>query len=541
MLTVIEFVLFTVFVAVLSWYKTRDEKLDTEEGYFVAGHSLPGIVIAGSLMMTNLSAEQLVGTNGQAFSGSMATMAWEATSAFALVILAFVLLPKFLKGNISTIPQFYEMRYDTFTMRMFSIMFLFAYVVTMLPTILYSGSVALEKIFDIQSIFGLSYFQAILLVCVATGIIGMAYSVFGGLKAVAYSDTINGVGLLIGGFLVPILGFIALGQLDGGGLVAGIKHFATATPEKMNAWSSPTAMAPYIPWPLLFTGMFVNNLFYWATNQSIIQRSLGAKNLAEAQKGAIWAGFFKCLDVFVIVIPGIIAYQLMEAGVLTIGSGAAFDGDSAYPLLVMHVMPKVLMGFFAAVMFGAILSSFNSVLNSASTIFSLNIYKPIWGKNAEAKKVVKVGQIFGLIVGILGIVISPFIMYFGSGIMNFINQCWGLFSMPILCAVLFGMLSKKVSALAPKIGVPVHIVLYGIGYFTVFDKIHYLYWVFVCFLVQCVIYFAVIKLAPRTEDFEIPNTPAIDLKPWKSGKVWAVCGILVVVVMYIIFSPLCLG
>ncbi len=542
MLTAIEFVLFTVFVAVLSWWKTRDEKLDTEEGYFVAGHSLPGIVIAGSLMMTNLSAEQLVGTNGQAFSGSMATMAWEATSAFALVILAFVLLPRFLKGNISTIPQFYEMRYDTFTMRMFSIMFLFAYVVTMLPTILYSGSVALESIFDIQGLFGVNYFTAILIVCVATGLIGMAYSVFGGLKAVAYSDTINGVGLLIGGFLVPILGFVALGQLDGGGFIAGIKHFATATPEKMNAWSPANAMAPYIPWPLLFTGMFVNNLFYWATNQSIIQRSLGAKNLAEAQKGAIWAGFFKCLDVFVIVIPGIIAYQLMQAGVLTsVGSGAAFDGDSAYPLLVMQVMPKPLMGFFAAVMFGAILSSFNSVLNSSSTIFSLNIWKPIWGKNADAKKVVKVGQIFGLIVGVLGIVISPFIMYFGSGIMNFINQCWGLFSMPILCAVLFGMLNKKVSSLAPKIGVPIHIILYGIGYFTVFDKIHYLYWVFVCFLVQCAIYFAVIKLAPRKDDFVIEDQHAIDLTPWKTGKIWAIAGILVVVVMYIIFSPLCLG
>lgn len=541
MLTVIEFVLFTVFVAVLSWYKTRDEKLDTEEGYFVAGHSLPGIVIAGSLMMTNLSAEQLVGTNGQAFSGSMATMAWEATSAFALVILAFVLLPKFLKGNISTIPQFYEMRYDTFTMRMFSIMFLFAYVVTMLPTILYSGSVALEKIFDIQSILGLNYFTAILVVCFATGIIGMCYSVFGGLKAVAYSDTINGVGLLIGGFMVPVLGFIALGKLDGGGLVAGIQHFATATPEKMNAWSSPSAMAPYIPWPLLFTGMFVNNMFYWATNQSIIQRSLGAKNLAEAQKGAIWAGFFKCLDVFVIVIPGIIAYQLMQAGVLTVGSGASFDGDAAYPLLVMHVMPKIFMGFFAAVMFGAILSSFNSVLNSASTIFSLNIWKPIWGQKADAKKVVKVGQVFGLIVGILGIVISPFIMYFGSGIMNFINECWGLFSMPILCAVLFGMLNKNVSSLAPKIGVPVHIVLYAIGYLFVFEHIHYLYWVFVCFLVQCVIYFAVAKMAPRKEEFEMPNVPAIDMSNWKSGKVWAIVGILVVVVMYLIFSPLVLG
>ena len=186
--------------------------------------------------------------------------------------------------------------------------------------------------------------------------------------------------------MVPVLGFIALGQLDGGGFLAGIKHFATATPEKMNAWSAPNAMAPYIPWPLLFTGMFVNNMFYWSTNQSIIQRSLGAKNLAEAQKGAIRAGFFKCLDVFVIAIPGVIAYQLMQGGVLTVGSGAKFDGDAAYPMLVMHVMPKPLMGFFAAVMFGAILSSFNSVLNSSSTIFSLDILEADLGQGCRCKE-----------------------------------------------------------------------------------------------------------------------------------------------------------
>ena len=132
-------------------------------------------------------------------------------------------------------------------------------------------------------------------------------------------------------------------------------------------------------------------------------------------------------------------------------------------------------------------------------------------------------------------------MYFGSGIMNFINQCWGLFSMPILCAVLFGMLNKKVSPLAPKIGVPVHIILYAIGYFTVFNKMHYLYWVFVCFVVQCIIYFAVAKFAPAKEEFEMPNVPQIEMTPWKTGKIWATAGALVVVVMYIIFSPLVLG
>ncbi len=140
--------------------------------------------------------------------------------------------------------------------------------------------------------------------------------------------------------------------------------------------------------------MFVNNMFYWATNQSIIQRSLGGKNLAEAQKGAIWAGFFKCLDVFVIVLPGVIAYQLLTAqGSIDTSVGSA--GDQAYPMLVMEVMPTLLMGFFAAVMFGAILSSFNSVLNSSSTIFALDIWQPVWEKNADADKTVKIGKYFG--------------------------------------------------------------------------------------------------------------------------------------------------
>ena len=233
--TVATFIAFTVLVAVLSWWKTRDDDLSTKEGYFLAGRGLPGIVIAGSLMMTNLSAEQLVGTNGQAFAGNMSTMAWEATSAFALIVLAFVFLPKLLRGGIATIPEFFEMRYDTFTMRLFSLLFLIAYVVTMLPTILYSGAVALVKIFDLESMFGISYFSAITIICIGTGIIGMCYAVFGGLKAVAYSDTINGVGLIIGGFAIPILGILALGKLDGGGFMAGLDHLISATPEKMNA------------------------------------------------------------------------------------------------------------------------------------------------------------------------------------------------------------------------------------------------------------------------------------------------------------------
>ena len=543
LLTVIEFVGFTVLVAVLSWWKTKDEDLSSKEGYFLAGRGLPGIVIAGSLMMTNLSAEQLVGTNGQAFSGSMSSMAWEATSGFALLVLAFVILPRFLKGGIATIPQFYQMRYDTFTMRMFSCMFLIAYVVTMLPTILYSGSVALAKIFNIEEMFGVSYFWAILLVCFSTGLIGMAYSVFGGLKAVAYSDTINGVGLIIGGFAVPILGIFALGRLGGGGgsFSEGLHYLLTTTPEKMNAWAEPTSVAPYVPWPLLFTGMFVNNMFYWATNQSIIQRSLGGRDLAEAQKGAIWAGFFKCLDVFVIVLPGIIAYQLLTAqGAIDTSVGSA--GDQAYPLLVMEVMPPAIMGFFAAVMFGAILSSFNSVLNSASTMFTLDLYRSAFKPGATDAHCVKVGKIYGTIAGCVSIVIAPFVMN-AQGITTFLNSMSQFVSLPVLCAVLGVFLFRRLPAYTPKVVTVFHVVCYGAflliapTYPGTDDPIHYLYAMAVLFPIELIIMWALDRYRPA-EEYVPEDVGAVDLTPWRYRHVVSIIGLLLAVAIYVVFSPL---
>lgn len=538
-LIITEFIGFTVFVAVLSWAKTRNDDLSTKDGYFLAGRSLPGIVIAGSLMMTNLSAEQLVGTNGQSFAGNMSAMAWEATSAFALAILAFAFLPRMLKGGITTLPEFFRMRYDDFTMRMFAVMFMIAYIFTMLPVILYSGSVALVSVFNVPGVLHISYFHAIALMCILAGLLGMAYAVFGGLKAIAYSDTINGAGLIIGGFMVPVLAMFALGKMDGGGFFAGIHHLITATPSKMNAWSKPDALPPQVPWPLLFTGMLVNNLFYWGANQSIIQRALGAKNLAEAQKGSIWAGFFKCLDVFVIVLPGIIAYQMFGIGHhVHVGVSA----DQAYPKLVMTVVPKPLLGFLAAVMLGAILSSFNSVLNSASTIFTLDFYHPLFSPDADNQQVVRTGKRFGTIVGFASIAISPFIMYFSTGILNFINECWGFFSMPILTALLFGLFTKKAPAAAPKITVPLHIILYGISrILPCFRHIHYLYVVFGLFLLECAVYGLCIKFAPAETEKEIPDAHVMDMTPWKTGKLWCAVGMSVVVLMYIIFSPLVLA
>lgn len=549
--TVATFIAFTVLVAVLSWWKTRDDDLSTKEGYFLAGRGLPGIVIAGSLMMTNLSAEQLVGTNGQAFAGNMSTMAWEATSAFALIVLAFVFLPKLLRGGIATIPEFFEMRYDTFTMRLFSLLFLIAYVVTMLPTILYSGAVALVKIFDLESMFGISYFSAITIICIGTGIIGMCYAVFGGLKAVAYSDTINGVGLIIGGFAIPILGILALGKLDGGGFMAGLDHLISATPEKMNAWSAPNALPPEVPWPLLLTGMFVNNLFYWATNQSIIQRSLGGKNLAESQKGAIWAGFFKCLDVFVIVLPGIIAFQLLAAnGQMDTSVGMA--ADQAYPLLVMEVLPKPLMGFFAAVMFGAILSSFNSVLNSVNTMFTMDIYKEFINKNASESKLVSVGKNIGIVFAIFSVIVGPMVYFFPAGLKTFLDSFVMLVGLPVLSGVFGGFFFNCLPKYSARFIMVFHIICYG-GFmllspsYSLFGgnegSIHYLYAVSILWPLEMLIMYLMHRRnkSKGAEVWVQQDVGAVDLTPWKYSKLVSVIVIVCVLLVYLAFSPLGIG
>ena len=369
--TGISFVLFTALVAIISAWKTRDEQLDTAEGYFLAGRGLPGVVIAGSLLLTNLSAEQLVGLNGQSWKTNMGPIAWEVGSMFTLLVLAYYFLPKYLKMGAMTIPSLMEERYGRGTKTMFSVVIVVMYSILNLPVILYSGAVVFEQIFDISGIMGTSKFVAVAILCVIIGIIGGCYAIFGGLKAVAVSDTINGIGLIIGGLMIPFLGFAALSAATGGhGILDGVKYMIEADPAKMNAINAWNAPEPEVPWPLIITGMFFNNLYWWCTNQSFVQRSLAAKSLKEGQKGAIFCGFLKCLGPLYLVIPGIIAFYLpsIQDKLAAAGSSAI---DFAYPALIAEIVPKPVMGFFAAVMFGAILSSFNSVLNSASTMFTL--------------------------------------------------------------------------------------------------------------------------------------------------------------------------
>lgn len=544
----ITFVAFTALVAIISWWKTRGDNLDTQDGYYLAGRGLMGPVIAGSLLMTNLSAEQLVGMNGQSVRIGMSPMGWEVTSAVALVILAFALMPKYLKTGLTTVPQFFEQRYDAGTRRLVSLIVLLSYVVIMLPNILYAGAQVFVNIFGIDTMmvnaWGLSpedaRFRAVALICVATAIVGSIYAIFGGLKAIALSDSINGLGLIVGGLLVPVFGLIALGKLSGDGFMEGLDQLLHLDPTMLNAIDAPNLNEPYLPWPLLFTGLLINNLYYWATNQSIIQRTFGAKNLKEAQKGAVFAGFLKIMTPLIIVVPGIIA-RFLYTDVADWG-----NGDTAYPMIVAGVMPKPLLGFFAAVMFGAILSSFNSVLNSASTIYALDIHRPSFNPTASDAYMVKIGQRFGTVLAVIATIMSPFMMFMG-GITTFVNSAFAAFNTPIFVCLICGFFWKKVPAIAAKIVIPVHVVLYCVLQFGLrnvipaLENVHYLYFTAVLFVFDMLLMWAIVKINPRPTDFVLEDSKAVDLTPWKSGKIWAAVTLGVMVLAYIVFSPLVLG
>ncbi|RLD53820.1 MAG: solute:sodium symporter family transporter, partial [Bacteroidetes bacterium] len=306
MVQILTFVFFTLLVAVISYFATRKTPENTSDGYFLGGRSLTGVVIAGSILLTNLSTEQIVGLNGAAYREGILVMAWETLAAIAIVITAVVLLTRYLKGGITTVPQFLERRYDKTTKTIASGLFLSGYMVILLPIVLYSGALAINTMFNIPEMLGVSDTVALWISVWGIGIVGSMYAIFGGLKAVAVSDTINAIGLLTGGLLIPVFGLMAIGD---GSILNGWDVMVQSNPDKFEAMGDSGASVPFAT---IFTGMMLVQLFYWGTNQAIIQRALGAKNLKEGQKGLLLAAFIKILVPLIVVIPGIIAFQMFK-------------------------------------------------------------------------------------------------------------------------------------------------------------------------------------------------------------------------------------
>jgi len=549
MIEIISFVAFTLLVGVISYYATRKTNENTSDGYFLGGRSLTAGVIAGSLLLTNLSTEQIIGLNGKAYSEGILVMAWETLAAIAMVVTALYLLPRYLKGGLTTVPQFLANRFDVMTKTLTSGLFLTGYVVVLLPVILYSGSVAISGMFDIPGLLGVSKTQSIWICVFGIGTIGSIYAVFGGLKAVAVSDTINAIGLLIGGLMLPIFGLWYIGDNS---ILEGIHVLTSQHPEKFESMGGPTASVPFAT---IFTGMMLVQLFYWGTNQQIIQRALAAKNLKEGQKGLLLGSFIKILGPLIVVLPGIIAYHIFQ--------GSLEDADQAYPMLVNKVMPSYLLGFFAAVIFGAILSSFNSVLNSSVTLFGIDIYKQHINPSADERTVVKYGKMFGVLLAIGAMFIAPLIANARS-IFEYLQEINGIYNIPILTIIAIGYLTKYVPAIAAKVGLISGSVLYIISQFmlkpyfvtSALDKAkasgisdeaalklveanaypHFLHVMALLFLLNILIMLAIGKFAPRKEPYVQAYTKQVDITPWKYVRQVGLGICAIVVAIYIYFS-----
>ena len=546
---ILTFLGFTIVVAIISYLATRKTEETSSDGYFLGGRSLTAGVIAGSLLLTNLSTEQIVGLNGSSYQSGLSVMVWETLAAIAMVVTAMFLLPRYLKGGLTTVPGFLAKRFDVTTKTLTSVLFLSGYVVVLLPVILYSGSLAISGMFNIPELLGVTHTQSIWICVWGIGIIGSVYAVFGGLKAVAVSDSINAIGLLAGGILIPIFGLMMIGD---GSVLDGLNIITSENPEKFKSMGTATDPVPFYT---IFTGMMLVQLFYWGTNQQIIQRALGAKNLEEGQKGLLLGSFIKILGPIIVVLPGIIAFHIFE--------GNLENPDSAYPMLVNKVLPDAFVGFFAAVLFGAILSSFNSVLNSSVTLFGIDIYKEHINKEATEKTVVKYGKMFGIVLAIAAMFIAPFIANAGS-LFAYLQEINGIYSIPILTIIVVGYLTKRVPAIAAKIGLVTGCLLYIISQFfmqpyfidtalaTAAEKgitdvaqlalikaqayPHFLDVMAILFVLNIVIMLIIGKLKPREEDFVQEYTQQVDIKPWKHVKKAGILICALVIMVYIYFA-----
>jgi SSS family solute:Na+ symporter len=444
------FIGYAILILGVGLWMSRDKKghQKTAEDYFLASKSLPWWAIGASLIAANISAEQFIGMSGSGFASGLAIASYEWMAALTLIIVGKYFLPIFIEKGIYTIPEFVEKRYSTNLKTILAVFWIGLYVFVNLTTVLYLGALALETILGIPLIYGvlgLSLFAA-------------AYSLYGGLSAVAWTDVIQVVFLILGGAITT---YLALDTVSGGqGFVSGLKTVYNAVPERFAMILKPDN-PEYVNLPgigVLVGGMWVANLYYWGFNQYIIQRTLAAKSLKEAQKGILFAAFLKLIIPLIVVVPGIAAYVIINdpsimasLGDLAMQNTPSVNAtDKAYPWL-LKLLPVGLKGLAFAALTAAIVSSLASMLNSTSTIFTLDIYKQYVGKNASDKTIVSVGRISAAVALIIAAFIAPLLQNLGQAF-QFIQEYTGVVSPGILAVFLLGLFWKKTSNRGAIIG-----------------------------------------------------------------------------------------
>jgi len=514
------FLLFLALVAVIAIYNTRKMRLNTTAAYFMGNRTLGFWMVGFSLFLTNMSCNTLIGENEFVYTNDMSVMAWGMSSVLAMIIVAEFFLPVYLKMGAITTPDFLGQRFGPRLKKYVSVFFLASYVVSLIPTVLYGSAVALNGIFHIDEALGISYFAAIWLLVIGVGIIGCCYTVLGGFKAITISDLVQGAALMVGGILLLVFGLRYLGH---GSVVEGVQTILGSKKEHLNAIGS--AHDP-IPFSTLFTGMFLINLYYWGMEQYIMQQALAARSLSQGQKGISLAALGKLLAPLFLNVPGLIAVHLYPH--LT-------NTATVFPKLVGDVLPPVITGFIAAVVFGAAISTFNAGLNSSGTLFIMNLYKQ-WRNRAGDRELVKAARIFQVSITVVAMCFSPFISKFNGGFYYYIQKVSSFFSVPVFAVMIVGFLTKKVSEAAATTGLVFFIITYGLSQ-LVFDlPMHYLHVLGILFVATVVLMLVVAKWKPMAAPYTPQNLSVVDLKPWRSRHWFFLLLLILMTGAFILFS-----
>jgi solute:Na+ symporter, SSS family len=451
LIDVIILVLYSILILGVGLYMSRskDGVEKTSEDYFLASKSLPWWAIGTSLIAANISAEQFIGMSGSGFAMGLAIASYEWMAALTLIIVGKYFLPIFIEKGLYTIPEFLEKRYNSQVKSVLAVFWVALFIFVNLTTVLYLGGTALDTIIGngdgsmvIYCIVGLALFAA-------------AYSLYGGLSAVAWTDVIQVVLLVAGGLITT---YIALDNVtETGGFFKGLSYIYDKVPEKFNMILEPSDTG-YSDLPgiaVLVGGMWIANIYYWGFNQYIIQRTLAAKSLGEAQKGIVFAAVLKMIIPLIVVIPGIIAYVMYQespdvAAQFTNADGGIMN-DKAYPWLIATFIPSGVKGLILAALAAAIVSSLASMLNSTSTIFTMDIYKPLINNKATERQLVTVGRLSGVVALLIAIFIAPVLGGIDQAF-QFIQEWTGVVSPGILAIFILGLFWKKTSAKSAVMG-----------------------------------------------------------------------------------------
>jgi SSS family solute:Na+ symporter len=507
LIVLIGFLVITIGFAI---WKSRGAK-EGGADFFLGGRGLTWPIIGLSIVAANISTEQMVGMAGNAAGGvGLAVSNWQLVGSMGVVLIAWTLLPKFLRAGISTIPEFLEYRYTPGARAIMAILTVVIYVVVLLTGVLFSGGVVL------RTIFGIPLWQGAL----AMGVLAAGYTAIGGLKAVAYADLLLGTALLLGGALVFILGLNAAG---------GWASFAGANADSLHMVLPRTNES--LPWTGVVGGMWIVILYYCGLNQFIVQRSLAAKSLKEGQLGVIFAGALWLLVPIVIVMPGLMATQLFPEQL-------AKTPDAAFPTLIRELMGPGFRGFMFAAISGAVISSLASMLNSTSTIFTMDVYKRLFHHETDNDKhLVWIGRLTILVSIAIGCSLAPMLdnPKFG-GVFQYIQQFQGYIWPGVVVAFVFGLWSPR----TPRVSGVVALILGPIFYFILqktadVHNLHFLLQVLVDFILLSVIIGILTLLKPLPAPVEMPVRNEIETE---TTKVVYVAGGLVlagVAMFYILF------